>query len=113
MVHAGLPASFWADAVSTAAYLFVRLPSSTLPKNVTAFEMRKGRKPDLSNLRVWGCQVYVNYKKEERKKGGPKGYEAIFVGYPENSVGWIVRDLKGAYHTVNHAVFNESSPGKL
>ncbi|KAF9002598.1 hypothetical protein BDZ89DRAFT_1026805 [Hymenopellis radicata] len=114
MVHAGLPASFWADAVSTAAYLFVRLPSSALPKNVTAFEMRKGRKPNL-NLRgtVWGCQAYILLKKEQRKKGGPKGYEAIFVSYPKNFVGWIVRDLKGAYHTVNHVIFNESSPGKL
>jgi hypothetical protein len=55
-----LPMSFWLDAVLTRQYLINRLPTSTLPSNVTPFEsLLAGRKPDLSHLRVWGCNCYV------------------------------------------------------
>ena len=46
-------------------------------------------------------------------KGGPHRYEAIFVGYNEDQVGWYVRDLKGSYQFLRHVIFNESIPGHL
>ena len=54
-----LPPSFWGWAVSTIQYLRNRLPTSVLPVGVTPFEALKKRKPDLSHLRVWGCQCFV------------------------------------------------------
>jgi hypothetical protein len=60
LADAGLPMSFWLDAVLTRQYLVNRLPTSTLPDNLTPFELiTEGRKPDLSHLRVWGCDCYV------------------------------------------------------
>ena len=50
---------------------------------------------------------------ELRVKGGPRRYEAIFVGYDENRVGWYVRDLKGTCHFSRDVIFNESVPGHL
>jgi hypothetical protein len=35
---------------------------------------------------------------ELHSKGGSHRYEAIFVGYNEDWVGWRVCDLKGAYY---------------
>ena len=53
LADSGLPMSFWLDAVLTWQYLMNHLPTSTLPEDVTPFEVfTNGRKPDLSHLRV-------------------------------------------------------------
>ena len=56
LADSGLPMSFWLDMVLTSQYLCNRLPTSTLPANITPYESFTCRKPDLSHLQVWGCQ---------------------------------------------------------
>ena len=114
LADSGLPMSFWLDAVLTRQYLVNRLPTSTLSPNTTPFEsLTGGRKPDLSHLRVWGCDCYVAIPSETRGKAGPKRFKAIFVGYEEHRVGWRVRDLAGKYSFSNDVVFNENLPARL
>ena len=114
LADAGLPMSFWLDAVLTRQYLVNRLPTSTLPAGVTPYEvLSNGRKPDLSHLRVWGCDCYVAIPDELRPKAGFKRFRAIFVGYEEHRVGWRVRNLHGKYSFSNDVVFNEGSSGRL
>jgi hypothetical protein len=108
-----LPPSFWGDAALTTQYLRNRLPTSTLPPDITPYEVMHHVKPDLSHLRVWGCQCFPAIPPELRTKGGPRRYEAIFVGYEENRIGWRVRDLAGKYHFSRDVVFNETTPGHL
>lgn len=88
LADAKLPLSFWGDAALTTQYLRNRLPTSTLPLNTTPYEVMHGTKPDLSHLRVWGCQCFPAIPPELRTKGGPRRYEAIFVGYEDNRIGW-------------------------
>ena len=114
LAGSGLPMSFWLDAVLTRQYLCNRLPTSTLPNNVTPFEsITNGRKPDLSHLRVWGCDCYVAIPDEIRPKAGFKRFRAIFVGYEEHRKGWRVRDLNGKYSFSNDVIFNENVSGRL
>ena len=113
LADSGLPNTFWGDAVLTVQYLRNRLPTSTLPANVTPFEAFYGKKPDLSHLRVWGCQCFAIVAPELRKKGGPRRMECIFVGYDEFRIGWWVRDLKGTYHFSRDVIFNESLNARL
>ena len=114
LADSGLPMSFWLDAVLTRQYLVNRLPTSTLPPNVTPFEsLMNGRKPDLSHLRVWGCDCYVAIPNETRGKAGPKRFRANFVGYEEHRIGWRVRDLTGKYSFSNDVVFNENLSARL
>lgn len=47
---------FWGYAFVTAAYLYNRTPIVNDP---TPYERRNGSKPDISNTRVWGCEVRV------------------------------------------------------
>jgi hypothetical protein len=108
-----LTMSFWGDAALTMNYLRNRAPTVALPSGVTAFEMMNHRKPNLSNLRVWGCQCFVTIPPELHSKGGPRRLEAIFVGYEEDRIGWRVRDLQGKYHFSRDVIFNESVPGHL
>ena len=114
LADSGLPMSFWVDAVLTRQYLLNRLPTSTLPENTTPFEViTNGRKPDLSHLRVWGCECFVAVPNELRGKAGPKRFRAIFVGYEEHRVGWRVRNLAGKYSFSNDVIFNETLTGRL
>ena len=114
LAGSGLPMSFWLDAVLTRQYLSNRLPTSTLPNNTTPFEsLTNGHKPDLSHLRVWGCDCYVAVPPELRPKAGFKRFRAIFVGYEEHRIGWRVRDLNGKYSFSNDIIFNEDLSGRL
>src|ERR1700678_2924918 len=80
---------------------------------MTPFELHHHRKPDLSHLHVWGCQCFVIISPELQTKGGPQQYEATFVGYDTNRIGWYVRDLKGIFHFSRDVLFNESVCGRL
>ena len=114
LADAGLPMSFWLDAVLTRQYLINRLPTSTLPDDTTPFEiLTNGRKPDLSHLWVWGCDCYVAVPDELRGKAGSKRFRAIFVGYEDHRIGWRVRDLHRKYLFSNDVIFNESLSGRL
>ena len=87
---------------------------STLPSDTTPFEVfTGGRKPDLSHLRVWGCDCYVAIPDEIWGKAGAKRFRAIFVGYKEHRIGWHVRDLKGKYSFSNDIIFHENLSARL
>jgi len=91
-------------------YLHNHVPTITLPPEITTHEMMNHCKPNLSHLCVWGCQCFVLIPPELCSKGGPCCFEAIFVSYEEDRIGWCVRDLQGKYHFSQDAIFNESMP---
>lgn len=76
-----LPEEFWGDAVLTATYLTNRSATVSL-KSETPYEMWFGKKPNLSNLRVFGCKAFCHVPKEKRRgKLAFHGEPYIFVGY--------------------------------
>ena len=78
--QANLPNSFWVRAVDVAFYLTNRCISGSLPPNKTPFELFYGRKPDLSNLKVFGCSAF-RFLEVGVKKLDSKAVKEIFVGY--------------------------------
>ena len=64
--HAQKPLKFWAEAVSTACYSRDQSPTIFL-KNVTSYEHWYGKKPNVSNLKVFGCKAYVQVPDAKRK----------------------------------------------
>jgi hypothetical protein len=52
-----LPLSFWGYALEIAAFSLNRAPSKSV--KTTPYELWFGKKPKLSFLKVWGCDVYV------------------------------------------------------
>lgn len=79
---AKLNKEYWAEAVATAAYLLNRSPTKRL-WNKTPYEAFKGEKPDLSHLRVFGCEAMAQIPKELRKKWDPKSQKLLMMGYSE------------------------------
>jgi hypothetical protein len=113
LADSGLLAEFYGDAVLTAQYLRNRLLTLTLPGITTPCEIMDQKKPDLLHLRVWGCQCFVLIPQEIHVKGGPKRFEAIFVGYKADRVGWCYRSTSGKYGFSCNIVFNENVRSSL
>jgi hypothetical protein len=51
----------------------------------TLEEVFSGIKPEVGNLRIFGCLVYIHVPKEKRTKMEPSGKKGVVVGYSENS----------------------------
>lgn len=83
LTDAKLPKKFWAEAVSTAAYLSNRSPKRCLGGK-TPEELWTGKKPDLSTLRVFGCKAMVYVPNMKRLKMDPSARPAIMLGYCES-----------------------------
>ena len=92
MSHAKMPVEFWAEAISTAVYLRNRSPT-ILPPGITPFECLFNRKPDVSNLKVFGCLAFAHIPKSQRKKFDEKSKKTVFVGYPQGTKGYKLFDL--------------------
>ena len=93
LIQSKLPLSFWAEAVAAAVYTHNRSPTSAL-NNVTPYELWFGKRPNISNLRVFGCICYYHVPKELRRKLDPKSRKAIFVGYVDGVKGYKVFDIE-------------------
>ena len=85
--HADLPKSLWAEAASTACYVYNRLPNAPL-KCKSPHEVWYSRKPDLSNLRVFGCVAYVLVPAAKRKKFDNRTEKMRFLGYHKGHRGY-------------------------
>ena len=89
--HAQMPNEFWAEAVNTSVYVRNRSPTTAL-NGITPYECLLKKKPDVSNLRVFGCVTYVHIPENQRKKLDAKSRKSIFVGYPEGVKGFKLYD---------------------
>ena len=106
--HAKLPLEFWAEAVQVAVYIRNRSPTVAL-NNKTPYECWFNRKPDVSNLRVFGSECYVHIPDNFRQKLDAKSYKGIFVGYPEGTKGYKIYNLDtNKFTKTRHVVFNEN-----
>ncbi len=81
-----LPPAFWADALSTAAYLANRRLTRAPEQHVTPYELRHSKKPALDHLRVFGCQCYIHVPSKAREnKLSPTAHLCIFLGYSKDN----------------------------
>ncbi|KAJ9558542.1 hypothetical protein OSB04_013156 [Centaurea solstitialis] len=84
MCRSSLPVSFWGHALETAAHILNKVPTKSVEK--TPYEIWTGKKPKLSFLKIWGCEVYVKRPTSDKLK--PKSDKCFFVGYPKTTVGY-------------------------
>lgn len=91
ILNSRLQKFFWAEAVSTAAYITNRSPTKALDYK-TPYEMWTGKRPHLNNMKIFGCHAMVHVPKESRRKWDSKATKIIFVGYCENTKGFRLYD---------------------
>ena len=91
MSHGKTPIEFSAEAINTAVYLRNRSPTTSL-KEITPYECLFKQKPDVSNLRVFGCEAFAHIPEKQRKKFDEKSRKVVFIGYPEGTKGYKLYD---------------------
>ena len=84
----GLPKELWAEAAMTASYL--RNCSPVTGRAKTPWELFFQKKPDVSNMRVFGARAYVLVPKELRRKLDSHSESGRFVGYDTSSKGYRI-----------------------
>ena len=109
--HAGLTSSYWGEAVATAMY--VRNRTATTTTNRTPYERWYGKKPDLSNLRVFSCTAYAHVPDAIRQKLDKKAEKMRFVGYSGQPKGYrLLNEKTGKVCIRRDVIFNETDFGK-
>ena len=93
--------------MSTATYTRNRSPTKSL-NNTTPFECLFNRKPDVSNLRVFGCVAYTHIPDHQRMKLEEKSRKCTFVRYPDGTKAFTLYDLtKEAFIRSRDVIFEE------
>ncbi|GJQ92388.1 ribonuclease H-like domain-containing protein [Tanacetum coccineum] len=105
-----LPTTFWAEAVSTACYIFNRV-RVTKPQNKTPYELLFGHKLIISYIRPFGCHVTILDTLSVLGNFDGKCDEGFLVGYSLNSKAFRVYNLVTKKVEVNlHVKFLEEKP---
>ena len=107
LLQSGLPKEFWAEALTTAAYLANRLPG---PDGISPYFKVFHKDAKVKHLRIFGCRAYVQVTKHSRKKLDPKAWRGILVGY--DSSNWrcyrVYDPEKGIVRLSVHVSFDEN-----
>ena len=86
LIGSKLPQNLWPYALMHAAYIRNRCYVERLSQ--TPYFMLTGRKPDLSNMHVFGSVCFT--LEQKRSKLDPKSKRGIFVGYDKESPAYLV-----------------------
>lgn len=83
--HAGAPAYLWRYAMSHVVWLWNRTRINN-PTGMTAYEQHTGKVPQIAAkyVGVWGCDVYVHRRKDQRQGAmAPKAEPGVYLGHSD------------------------------
>ena len=108
-IQADLPPQFWSLFVFHAIYLLNRRPHAAL-SGKTPFEAWWSRKPNLSHLRVPGCDAWALTPVVKRHSQDHHARRGIFVGYAPTQKAYRLWDHENNKIIISqHVLFDESS----
>ena len=81
----------------------------------TPYELFKGRKPNITYLRLFGCKCFIHSNgKDNLGKFDAQSDEGIFLGYSLNSKAyWVLNKFTNVVEESIHIIFQESDNGIL
>jgi transposase InsO family protein len=104
----GLSMFLWGEAAMTIIYVQNRSPRCIF-KDMTPEEAFSGKKPNVENLRIYGCPLYSHIPKDKRNKLEPSGKKGIFMGYSESSKAYRIYILEQhKIKVIRDLTFNEN-----
>ena len=107
-IQAGLPNKLWTHILNAAAYLDALVPSSSLPKGKTPYQLYEKEMPDYSQLRTFGCTAYVlDYQAKSKGKLAARSHAGVLVGYAAKNQ-WLIWDGRSV-KVRRDIVFDESN----
>ena len=86
---AGLPNTYWGDAILYATHILNCVPTRALDEDLTLHEVFTGNKPSVAHLRIFGCKAHIHVPDTKRRKLDAKFIECVFLGFAENHKAYI------------------------
>lgn len=100
LFQSNVPLVYWSDCVTAAAFLINKYDS---------FEKLLHKTPDYSQLKSFGCLVYVSTLEKDRSKFSPRARSCVFLGYPSGYKGYKVLNLDTNTISISrHVIFHET-----
>ncbi|RVX21944.1 Retrovirus-related Pol polyprotein from transposon TNT 1-94 [Vitis vinifera] len=103
-----MPTNYWGEAITTAAYLINRVPSSSLqfqtPFDVLHHTVSAPTIPNMSP-KVFGCVAFVYLQKGLRTKLEPRALRCVFVGYALHKKGENGDEVQTLQHPLDNLDF--------
>nr|GEX50865.1 hypothetical protein [Tanacetum cinerariifolium] len=109
MSLATLPLSFWDYALESAARILNMVPTKKVDK--TPYELWHEKVPNLSYLKVCGCEAHV--KRHTSDKFQQISIKYIFVGYPKETMGYYFYYPPENKIVVERSVRTHKAPDRL
>ncbi|KAM0027867.1 putative RNA-directed DNA polymerase [Helianthus debilis subsp. tardiflorus] len=108
LFNAHIPATYWVDAFTSAAYIINRLPTPLLGDK-SPYQLLFHDHPQYSNFRTYGCQVFPYLRDYTKHKLEPRSLACVFIGYSTQHKGYRCLDPSTSRIFISrHARFNES-----
>ncbi|GJY08311.1 retrotransposon protein, putative, ty1-copia subclass [Tanacetum coccineum] len=104
-----LPLSFWDYALETATRILNVVPTKKVDK--TPYELWYGKVPNLSYLKIWGCEALV--KLDTLDKLQQRSVKCIFIGYPKETMGYYFYFLPKNKIVVARSARTHRAPDRL
>lgn len=89
--HRNVPNLLWGEAVRHSTYLINRIATRSL-LGKTPYEMLREKKPNLSNLKIFGCISYVRTEAAGRKKLDDRSRILVHMGTEPGSKAYRLLD---------------------
>ncbi|KAL1996476.1 hypothetical protein VTN49DRAFT_8076 [Thermomyces lanuginosus] len=123
-LSANLPKDLWREVCMAAVYLLNRTPRWRVdwrtPYEVLYSTPHVTRRPDLRNLRVYGCKAYAMtkdtmLKRNRLKRFNPRAWIGYLVGYASSNTYRIWNPVEDKVVVTRDVIFNEDEifPGKI
>lgn len=106
LADSGLPKTFWAEALSTANFVFNRIINKKHLKS--PFELFYGEKPTKTHFHEFGCDVYTKIPSPKLRKLDEKAVKMKFIGYDSMAKGYRLADDNYKIHISREVKFLNS-----
>ena len=104
---AALGSEYWGYALRHAVYLKNRLPHSSLQYK-TPFEIINNKKPDLTNIRVFGSRVHFMHKNRQKKLDRMDNVGKFMTYKGNNNLAYVIDDTTGRERVTTHLNYDEA-----
>nr|GEW41968.1 ribonuclease H-like domain, reverse transcriptase, RNA-dependent DNA polymerase [Tanacetum cinerariifolium] len=91
MKATNMPQNLWAEAVRHAIYILNSVPKKAL-EDITPYEALKRKKPNLENLKVFGCIAYAKVPSQHLKKLDDRSTKMVYIGNEQGSKAYRLFD---------------------
>jgi hypothetical protein len=99
----------WGDGALYVCDILIKLPTRAPIFCPTPYESYYGKKPDLHNVRVFGCSVYSKIHNSHIPKLDDRSWVGIFIGFSQGVKGWKILNTQTKRTTTSKdCIFIES-----